>query len=77
MPELNDFARWLIIIGLVLVGIGAILWVITRLGIPLGQLPGDLRIQTERFTCFVPIVSTILISILLTLVLNLVLRRPR
>lgn len=77
MADLSSLARWLIIIGLVLVGIGAILWVITRLGIPLGQLPGDLRIQTERFTCFVPIVSTILISILLTLILNLVLRRPR
>jgi hypothetical protein len=77
MPDLNSFARWLIIIGFVLVGIGAILWVMTRLDIPLGQLPGDLKIQTERFTCFVPIVSSILISLLLTLAINLILRRLR
>jgi hypothetical protein len=77
MPDLTAIARWVIIIGLVLVGMGAFLWLMARLGIPLGQLPGDLRIQTDRFTCIVPIVSSIIISLLLTIALNLILRRLR
>jgi hypothetical protein len=37
-------------------------------------MPGDIRIQREGFSCFVPIVSSIVLSILLTLLLNLFFR---
>ncbi|NIM93881.1 MAG: DUF2905 family protein [Anaerolineales bacterium] len=74
MPDLNSIARWLILVGLVIVAIGGILWIAARAGIPLGKLPGDIRIQRENVTCIVPIVSSILLSILLTLVLNIILR---
>ena len=45
-----------------------------RTGLPLGRLPGDIRIEREGFSCFVPIATSILISLLLTLLLNLVIR---
>jgi hypothetical protein len=37
-------------------------------------LPGDLRFHTGSFTCFVPLASSILVSIVLTLLLNLIAR---
>lgn len=39
-----------------------------------GRLPGDINISTGNFTCVVPIVSMIFLSILLTIVVNVVLR---
>lgn len=75
----TQMAKWLIGLGLVLVVLGGIILLANRLGVgglklPLGRLPGDIRIQGENFTCFIPIASSILLSILLTLILNLVVR---
>lgn len=39
-----------------------------------GHLPGDIVIQTENFSCWFPIVSSIVLSIVLTILLNLILR---
>jgi hypothetical protein len=59
---------------LILVAIGGLLYLAGKAGIPLGRLPGDIRIQGENISCFFPIVTMILISIVLTVVLNLVAR---
>ena len=67
-------ARIFIIFGLILIAIGGLLYLAGKAGIPLGRLPGDIRIQGENFSCFFPIVTMILISIVLTVVLNLVSR---
>jgi len=60
-------SRTLIIIGLAIVAIG-ILWpVIARLG--LGRLPGDIVVERENFRLYVPIATSILISVVLSLLL--------
>jgi hypothetical protein len=41
----------------------------------LGQFPGDLVVERGPVTIFIPIVSSLVISVLLTVVLNLILRR--
>jgi hypothetical protein len=69
-----NLARILIILGLVLLVIGGLLYVLTRVGIPLGRLPVDIRVQTRGFTCVFPLVTSILLSIVLTIVLNLIVR---
>lgn len=74
MPDLTTLARWLVLAGLVLAGIGGLLWVFSRLGVPFGRLPGDFRFQAGGFTCFIPLASSILLSLLLTLILNLIAR---
>ena len=75
MPGTPTFAKWFIVAGLILLGIGGVLWLLGRSGISVGNLPGDLRFQLgENTTCFVPFVSSILLSLILTLLLNLVLR---
>jgi Protein of unknown function (DUF2905) len=62
------------ILGLILFVTGALVYLISRAGIPLGRLPGDLRIQGANLTCFVPLASMIIISILLTIIINVVIR---
>jgi hypothetical protein len=60
-------ARWLIIMGLVLV-VAGLLW--PWLGkIGLGRLPGDIVIERENFRLYLPITTSILISIVLSLIL--------
>ncbi len=39
-----------------------------------GRLPGDINFSTGNFTCVVPIVSMLLLSLLLTIIINVVLR---
>jgi len=74
MPDLTTLARWLVLAGLILAGIGGLLSVLSRLGLPLGRLPGDFHFQSGSFTCLIPVASSILLSVLLTLILNLIAR---
>ncbi|MCK5396142.1 MAG: DUF2905 family protein [Gammaproteobacteria bacterium] len=67
-------ARWLMIIGALLLVIGALLqfapWSLNWFG----KLPGDIRIETEQGKIFIPITSMLIISIALTLLLNFIKR---
>ena len=75
LPDTSTFAKWFFVAGLILLGIGGILWVLGRSGVPIGNLPGDFRFQIGKNTsCFIPLVSSIVLSLILTLLLNLVLR---
>jgi hypothetical protein len=40
----------------------------------LGSLPGDIHIEGQGFTCIVPVVSMLLLSLLLTIIVNVVIR---
>ncbi len=66
--------RTLIIIGLLLVVVGAIISVAGRF-LPLGRMPGDIVVRRPNFTFYFPVVTSILLSLLLTLVLWLFQRR--
>jgi hypothetical protein len=60
-------ARWLIILGVVLV-LAGLLWPwLSRLG--LGRLPGDIVIERENFRLYAPITTSILIGLALSLIL--------
>ena len=69
-----SFARILIVMGLIMVVTGGLIFLLARLGLPLGRLPGDIRIQTENLTCFIPLATMIIVSVVLTIILNLVVR---
>jgi hypothetical protein len=66
--------RWLIVAGLALVAIGAALHYAPWLLNWFGRLPGDIHIQSGRTRVFVPITSMILISVVITVLLNLLRR---
>ena len=71
---MSDFARLLIIIGLVITFSGLLILVAIRFFPWLGNLPGDIRIERENFNLYVPLATMILISILATVLLNIILR---
>jgi hypothetical protein len=70
----DSFGRWMIVLGLVIAAIGVAVVLLSRIGIPLGRLPGDIRIQGQNVTCLIPLASSILLSILLTIALNVLVR---
>ena len=55
------------VVGLVIAGIGLAM----MLGVPFGRLPGDLVIRRGNVSFYFPLVTSIVLSILLTLILSL------
>lgn len=70
--ELQSVGKLLVLIGAVIALAGLLFWAGGRLG--LGSLPGDFRLTGRNWGCFIPLVSSIIISLLLTLLLNLAAR---
>jgi hypothetical protein len=60
----------LVAIGLLVALAGALVWA----GVPIGRLPGDLVVRRGNFTLYLPITTSILVSVLLS-ALALLLRR--
>ena len=69
-PELG---RILVVIGIVLVIVGGLAMLGVRL--PFGRLPGDIAIEGERGGFYFPIVTMLIISVVLTVIVNLFIRR--
>lgn len=67
-------ARMLMIAGMLLFLIGGLLYLAGRTGLPLGRLPGDIRIQGSGYACIIPLATSILLSIVLTLIINIAAR---
>jgi glycerol uptake facilitator-like aquaporin len=63
------------IVGIMLVAIGLAVSYAPWLVSWFGRLPGDIRIQNEKSFVFVPIVSMLIVSIILTLIINLFFRK--
>ena len=72
--DLSTIARWVILAGFVFIIIGIGLWLAGRFDLPLGRLPGDIHIERDGFSCFIPLATSIILSLLLTLALNILLR---
>jgi hypothetical protein len=71
---MENIGRYLMIGGIVLFVIGILVFLASKLGIPFGRLPGDIRIERENFSFYFPLASMILISIFLTVLLNVITR---
>jgi len=69
------FGKLLAIIGIILLIIGLIInyapWLINWFG----KLPGDIRIEDEKKWVFIPITSLFVVSIILTIIVNLFFRK--
>ncbi len=71
---MSDLARFLMIGGAVLFAAGALVFFLGRVPF-LGRLPGDLSIERGHVRFYFPLATGLLLSILLTVVLNLFFRR--
>jgi hypothetical protein len=75
MESWSSMGRWLITAGLIMTAAGGLLTLLERwpaFGSVLnwiGKLPGDLSIRREQFSLYIPIATSLVLSILLSLVL--------
>lgn len=73
MDNLQGIARLLIIAGMAIAVIGGIMFFASRLPF-LGKLPGDIIIKRGNATFFFPIVTFLLLSVVLTVIINIIIR---
>ena len=71
---MSDIGRMLLILGAVILITGAVLLVGGRLFPWLGHLPGDIRYKSENVKIFIPITTMILISVVGTIIFNVLIR---
>jgi hypothetical protein len=74
MSDWHPIARLLILAGAGFIVLGIAFQIISRVLPGLGRLPGDIVIQRENFTLYIPIVTMLIVSIVLSVVFTLVAR---
>ena len=62
--------KLLLLVGLIIAGIG----LLVMMGLPMGRLPGDFTFRRGNTTIYVPVMTSILVSVILTLLLSLLRR---
>jgi len=65
---MNGLGRALIGIGLLIAAVGGVVLLLGRTGLPLGRLPGDLTWRGKHATVYLPLGTSILLSVVLSLV---------
>jgi len=73
MGDLQTVGRWLVIGGVALTVVGGLVWLLGRFT-KLQDLPGTVKVEVPGLTCVIPLLGSIVLSILLTVILNLLLR---
>ena len=68
---LTTIARIFLTIGTIFLVVAGLLYLAGRLNIPLGKLPGDFTIQGKNYTCFLPLATSVVLSILLSIILTI------
>lgn len=74
---MSELGKLLLIMGGILVALGLVLTFGGRAGLPLGRLPGDIVYRGKSTTIYFPIVTSLLLSVVLSLVLYFVSRLGR
>jgi hypothetical protein len=73
MMDLQNTGKMLFILGAAILITGGLLMLAGKVP-AMGQLPGDIRLQGKNWGCYIPLAASILLSIVLTLVLNVLAR---
>jgi hypothetical protein len=71
---MENIGRFLMLAGIVLLLVGGGVFLAGKFGLPLGRLPGDIRIEGPNGSFYFPLATSILVSIVLTVLLNIILR---
>lgn len=69
-----ELGRILVFIGLAIALAGVLIWLGSRFFPWLGNLPGDIRIEGENYKIYIPLATMLLISVVGSILLNVVLR---
>jgi hypothetical protein len=71
MNPLGMLGRVMLILGGLLAGLGLLLLLLSRVPL-LGRLPGDFNLRWGNTSCYFPLMTGLVLSILATIVLNLI-----
>ncbi len=69
---MNNTGKYIIIIGCFIVIVGLVLYFFPNAFRWFGRLPGDIRVEKENSGFYFPIVTMIVVSVVLTVVVNLI-----
>jgi len=69
---MSEVGRIIVILGISLIVIGGVVMLLGRAGLPLGRLPGDIVYKGKNTIFYFPLVTSILLSIVLSIVMYLV-----
>jgi hypothetical protein len=69
--NLEAAGKWLLILGLGLAAAGGLVWLLGRVWPGMSNLPGTIRLQVGGITCVIPLLASIVLSVALTVLLNL------
>jgi hypothetical protein len=68
---MTDLGKLLMVFGALLFVAGAVLMLLGRTNLPLGRLPGDIVYRGRNTTFYFPLVTSLLLSVVLSLVVYL------
>jgi hypothetical protein len=71
---MEPIARYIMIAGVILFLLGGGVYLAVKFGLPLGRLPGEIRIEGENGSFYFPVTTSILVSVVLTIVVNVIIR---
>lgn len=74
---METVGRYIMLGGIILFLVGSGIYLSAKFGLPLGRLPGDIRIEGENGVFYFPITSSILVSVVLTILISVVARMIR
>jgi len=74
---MGDLGRMLVFVGGLLLVIGLVLILAGKVNLPIGRLPGDIVYRGKHTTFYFPLMTSILLSVILSLVLYVVNRMHR
>ena len=69
---MSDLGKFLVVAGVVAIIAGLALMLLGRANIPLGRLPGDIVYRGKNTTFYFPLVTSILLSVVLSVVMYLI-----
>ncbi len=74
MPDFNSLGKIFVYIGILMLIIGGVILAGGRF-LNLGRLPGDIFIQKGNFSFYFPVVTMVVVSIVLSTILNIFLKK--
>ncbi len=70
---MNELGKFFILLGILIILIGIAITLAPKL--PTWKLPGDILIRRDNTTIYIPIATSLIISLILTLIINILLRK--
>lgn len=69
---MENIGRTIIIVGIAMIVVGVLVYGLGKFNLPLGRLPGDIRIEGRNGSFYFPVTTSILVSIMLSFLLNII-----